>query len=206
MDAIRTGFLGKIAVAYVEWASSQRTVVDWTLIQDMESARAFAVALRAAPLTSGASTSISGALDYSALMFEGNGFEGTRQVIDISGDGRNQAGRPLRFARADTLADGITINALPMLIYDPTGRELNAGLDRYYFEQVIGGPGAFAMVARGFDAFPEAIRRKLFIEIAGVAPAGRDVVTGTRFTRPPHFFADARDAEVWRRALEPGAR
>ncbi|MEP4379927.1 MAG: DUF1194 domain-containing protein [Alphaproteobacteria bacterium] len=170
IDAIRFGFLGRIAVVYVEWAGAQRTIVDWTIIEDSTGAHAFVDALRSAPRTSGASTSISGALDYAATLFQGNGFNGSRRVIDISGDGRNQAGRPLRFARADTLADGVTINALPLLFYDADGRELNPGLDRYYLEHVVGGPGAFALPARGLGAFPEAIRKKLIIEISGVAP------------------------------------
>lgn len=163
---IRGGFLGRIAVVYVEWAGGQRTIVDWTLIEDRDSALAFARTLQNAPRMSGASTSISGALDYAASLFDANGFEGTRRVIDISGDGRNHAGRPLIFARAEVLASGIIINALPMLHFDEAGRELNPGLDRYYAERVVGGPGAFMVPAQGIEAFPAAIKKKLIIEIA----------------------------------------
>jgi hypothetical protein len=168
IDTIARGVLGRIAVIYVEWAGSQRTIVGWTVIEDLASARAFAVALQSAPLSSGATTSISGALDYSASLFDGNGFEGTRRVIDISGDGRNYAGRPLGFARADVLAGGITINALPMLHLDTDGSVLNPGLDTYYSQRVVGGPGAFMVPALGANAFPEAILKKLIIEIAGL--------------------------------------
>jgi hypothetical protein len=171
IDTIRKGVLGRIAVTYVEWAGGQQTVVDWTLIEDMASARAFAVALRSAPLSSGATTSISGALDYSAGLFADNAFDGTRRVIDISGDGRNYSGRPISFARADVLANGITINALPMIHLDAEGRELNPGLDRYYSQRVVGGPGAFMVPALGANAFPAAILRKLIIEIAGIEPS-----------------------------------
>ncbi len=169
---IEGGFLGRIAVVYVEWAGGQRTIVDWTLIDGRESALAFARALQGAPRMSGASTSISGALDYSAGLFANNGFEGTRRVIDISGDGRNHSGRPLIFSRAEVLSSGIIINALPMLHYDEAGRELNPGLDRYYQERVVGGPGAFMVPAEGIEAFPAAIRKKLIIEIAGRTPPG----------------------------------
>jgi hypothetical protein len=169
IDTIRKGALGRIAVIYIEWAGGQQTVVDWTVIEDMASARAFAVALQTAPLSSGANTSISGALDYAAGLFDDNGFEGTRRVIDISGDGRNYTGRPLGFARADVLANGITINALPMIHLDADGSELNPGLDTYYSQRVVGGPGAFMVPALGANAFPAAILRKLIIEIAGLS-------------------------------------
>ncbi len=178
IEAIRKGVLGRIAVTYVEWAGGQQTVVDWTVIEDMASARAFAVALQSAPLSSGATTSISGALDYSAGLFDGNGFDGTRRVIDISGDGRNYSGRPISFARADVLANGITINALPMIHLDEEGRELNPGLDRYYSQRVVGGPGAFMVPALGANAFPAAILRKLIIEIAGIEPGLDDDLSG----------------------------
>ena len=177
IDAIRGGVLGRIAVTYVEWAGAQRTVVGWTMIEDKASAGAFAVALRSSPLSSGATTSISGALDYAAGLFDGNGFEGTRQVIDISGDGRNHSGRPLGYARADVLASGITINALPMIHRDEDGRVINPGLDTYYSQQVVGGPGSFMVPALGVDAFPEAILKKLIIEIAGIdAPTNHDEI------------------------------
>lgn len=168
VNAVRTGMLGRIAVTYVEWAGSQETVVDWTLIQDTQSALAFAAALRAAPLNKGATTSLSGALDFASALFDNNGFAGTRRVIDISSDGRNHSGRPLFMARDDTLALGITINALPVLHLDANGKMINPGLDLYYRERVIGGPGAFMIPALGDNAFPEAILRKLIIEIAEI--------------------------------------
>ena len=185
IDTIRRGVLGKIAVAYVEWAGVQRTIVDWTVIEDMAGARAFAFALQAAPLSSGATTSISGALDYAAGLFDNNGLQGTRRVIDISGDGRNYSGRPLIFARADVLSNGITINALPMIHLDNDGSELNPGLDTYYKQRVVGGPGAFMVPALGANAFPQAILKKLIIEIAGVTPTAQFALAG----EPHHAFA-----------------
>ena len=168
IDTIRRGVLGRIAVTYVEWAGAQRTVVGWTVIEDQASARAFSISLRSASLSSGTTTSISGALDYAAGLFDANGFEGTRQVIDISGDGRNQVGRPLGYARADVLASGITINALPMFRRDEDGKIINLGLDTYYTQHVIGGPGSFIVPVLDVAAFPEAILKKLIIEIAGL--------------------------------------
>ncbi len=185
IDAIRTGVLGRIAVTYVEWAGEQRTVVGWTVIENLASARAFAVALRSAPLSSGAATSISGALDYAAGLFDDNGFEGTRRVIDISGDGRNYSGRPLSFARADVLASGIIINALPMIHRDEEGRIINPGLDTYYSQRVVGGPGSFMVPALGTNAFPDAILKKLVIEISGLdTPTIYDVIADSAGTNP----------------------
>lgn len=178
---IRGGVLGRIAVTYVEWAGTQRTVVDWTVIEDKASAGAFAVALRSSSMSGGTTTSISGALDYAASLFDANGFEGTRRVIDISGDGRNQVGRPLSYARTDVLASGITINALPMVHRDKDGQVVNPDLDTYYSQHVIGGPGSFMVPAVGLNAFPEAILKKLIIEIAGLeTPANQNVIADYR--------------------------
>jgi len=171
IERIGKGSFGRIAVAYVEWAGSQETIVDWTIIEDAASAQAFASVLRAAPFHSGTATSVSAALEYSARLFEQNNIDSIRRVIDISGDGFNWAGRPIDITQPEIVAAGITINALPILRRDETGRITNPGLDKYYRERVIGGPGAFLIPIHGTDAFPEAILRKLIIEIAGIAPS-----------------------------------
>ena len=170
LQAIQSGFLGRIAVVYIEWAGphSQATIEDWTVIDGLETAAAFADLVSAQPISSFHGTSISGALDYSAGLFDGNGFAATRQVIDVSGDGPNNMGLPVLEARARTLDRGITINGLPIM--------LNTGyfggysireLDIYYEDCVIGGPGAFLITVESIDRIAEAIRRKLVLEIAG---------------------------------------
>ena len=125
--------------------------------------------IQAAPFASARWTSLSGAIDYSATLFAGNGFEGVRQVIDISGDGVNNRGRPPVLARDQAVAAGITINGLPILNDrpNPWGGAAPIDLDRYYEENVIGGPGAFYIAARDFDDFAAAILSKLIREIAG---------------------------------------
>lgn len=168
---IAKGSFGRIAVSYVEWAGSQKTIVDWMIVEDEASAETFAVALRAAPFHTGTTTSISAALDYSARLFEDNNIDSLRRVIDISGDGFNWAGRPIDITQPEIVAAGITINALPILRFDEDGRNTNPGLDKYYRERVIGGPGAFLIPIYGSSAFAEAILRKLIIEIAGISPA-----------------------------------
>ena len=172
IKAIRGGWIGQAAITYVEWAGagSQRVVVDWTLVNDMASATAFASKLTAHFVDSMRRTSISGALDYAAASFDGNGFRGTRRVIDVSGDGPNNSGRPVNYARDETVARGIVINGLPLMTREGMGSRWHLEeLDRYYNDCVIGGPGAFVIPVLEWRHFPEAVRRKLVLELA--APA-----------------------------------
>ncbi len=174
MRAVRSGFIGKIAVTYVEWAGTGHVemVVDWTPIDDDESARAFAAALGRAPPRSALYTSISGAIDFALPLFKRNGFDGFRQVIDVSGDGPNNAGSLVTIARDKAVARDVTINGLPILDNGggPFSRYNIADLDLYYRDCVIGGPGAFLVVAADFKDFARAVRRKLIFEIAGRMP------------------------------------
>jgi hypothetical protein len=169
ISAVQSGLFGRIAITYVEWAGQdyQRTVVDWTLIQDGDSARSFADKIAAQPITNWPSTSISGVIDFARQRFENNGYESQRHVIDISGDGPNSSGRPVEQARNEAVAAGITINGLPVFNDrpNPGGAGLAVDLDLYYELKVIGGPGAFYMLA-DFDAFAPTILRKLIREIA----------------------------------------
>ncbi len=171
IEAIRGGMFGRIALTYVEWAGEQyqRILLDWTVIEDATGAFAFADALTEAPLMSAHWTSLSAAIDYAAPLFEGNGFKGARRVIDISGDGYNNRGRPVEHARDDAVAAGITINGLPIVNDrpNPWGGLPPGDLDRYFEDRVIGGPGAFIVVAEDYSAFASAILSKLLLEIAG---------------------------------------
>jgi len=172
--AIRSGDIGRIAVAYFEWAgaSPAQVVVDWTLIDGRESSHAFADALDRVSPSSALYTSISHAIDFALPLFEANGFEGVRRVIDVSGDGPNNWGALVTTARDKAVARGVTINGLPIL--DEGGGMYSRfnipNLDLYYRDCVIGGPGAFLVVAQDFTDFARAVRRKMILEIAGRAP------------------------------------
>ena len=174
--AIENGPLGRIAVAYVEWAGAQyqELVLAWMLVANAADARAFADRLERAPRISENWTSISAALDFCTPLFDNNGFEGARLVIDVSGDGSNNRGRPLAAARADTLARGITINGLPIVNDRPSpfGFAAERDLDKYYEQYVIGGPNAFMVVADSFESFGHAILTKLIKEIAATPQDG----------------------------------
>ncbi len=176
--AVASGVLGRIAVTYVEWAGDgvQHTVLDWRVIKGAGSAAAFAKSLREAPISTGPWTSISDAIIFSVPLLENNQFQGTRRVIDISGDGPNNTGILVTEARMDATAKGITINGLPIINdrLQPSGRPQLENLDRYYAACVIGGPGAFLVVAKNFTDFGRAIRRKLLFEIAGRVPERRE--------------------------------
>lgn len=170
VEAIRGGMMGAIAIAYTEWAGIefQRVVLPWTRIAGTRDAEGWAGALAQAPRTSLSWTSISGAIDHARRVIAECPFEATRKVIDISGDGVNNSGPPAELARDRAVAEGITINGLPILNDRPTfGRPPPMPLDQYFRESVIGGPGAFMIPAEDFEAFGQAVRRKLIREIAG---------------------------------------
>jgi hypothetical protein len=170
VEAIRGGMIGAIGIAYVEWAGAeyQRLVLPWTRIGTPADAFSWASRLDEAPRASLSWTSISGALDYSHRVLADAPFEGTRRVIDVSGDGVNNSGGPVEAARDKLLAEGVTINGLPIMNDRPTfGRLPPVPLDEYFRESVVGGPGAFVIPAEDFQAFGQAVKRKLIREIAG---------------------------------------
>ena len=171
LRAIRAGPAGAIAATYVEWAgwSFQRTVVDWRVIEDAPSARAFVDLLTERPIASVPYTSISGLIDFARRRFRDNGYDGLRRVIDISGDGPNSDGRMVKAARDDAVAAGITINGLPILSTRPSldGVSPAIGVASYYVRNVIGGPGAFALEVLEYDTFTPTLVEKLVREIRG---------------------------------------
>ena len=169
IEAVRTGMMGGIAVAYVEWAGIeyQRLVLPWMRIASALDAQRWAEALAEAPRVSLSWTSISGAIEMSRRILADCPFEATRRVIDVSGDGVNNSGPPAELARDAAVAEGIIINGLPIINDRPTfGRMPPVPLDTYYRESVIGGVGSFMEVAVDFDSFGTAVKRKLIREIA----------------------------------------
>lgn len=172
--AIKDGMLGKIAVTYVEWAGATftNTVIGWTLIDGDTSAHAFAERLAKEPIETELWTSISHAIDYAVPLFKDNGYAGIRRVIDISGDGANNQGGLVTIHRDSAVAAGITINGLPIVNHraSPWGWPQLPDLDLYYAACVIGGSGAFYVVANTFADFARAVRQKLLLEVANRVP------------------------------------
>jgi hypothetical protein len=181
LSAIQSGMYGRVAIAYVEWGATQTVMTPWTLIEDAASARRLAATLAAAPIRTIHGTSISGALDYAASLFEGNDYEGFRQVIDVSGDGPNSSGAPVLPTRDAVLAKGFIVNGLPIMLRAPSYTFYSIpDLDIYYADCVIGGPGSFVLPVDDPSQLADAIRQKLVLEIAGTPPR----LTTVAETRP----------------------
>ena len=181
LDAIRGGPAGEIAVAYLEFAGTLQvhTVLDWTVIKDRASAQAFVDRLAAAPRSFWGRTAISSGLDQAVQLLAESGMNTTRHVIDVCGDGTNNAGREITAARDDALKAGITINGLAIINDHPVSWTFAhvqppGGLTRYYQENVTGGPGSFVLEIHDFRTFGEAMTRKLVQEIA-LGPAARQL-------------------------------
>jgi hypothetical protein len=173
IQAIRSGALGKIAVSFVEWSGvgAQKIVIDWTVIRDEATAKDFSAQVIEAPRAFADRTSISGGIDFAMAQLARAPFQANRHTIDVSGDGTNNSGREVTDARDEALAKGATINGLVILSERPMSWNADhtnppGGLDLYYRNNVMGGPGSFVMVAENFNSFGQAILNKLIAEIA----------------------------------------
>ena len=170
-DAIAAGAIGSIAVETIFWSgeSSQQVMTSWVEINDATSANTFADTIEAIARPFQGWTAPGSALNYALGTFTNN-YEGTRNVIDVSGDGKQNRGFDTSDARDAALAGGIdTINGITI------GNE--SGLNQWYVDNLIGGTNAFAMHATDFTTFGTAISNKLVREITGTnvpepAPVG----------------------------------
>ena len=175
LDAIHSGRNGRIAILFLEWSGlgNQKVVIDWTIVDGPKAAQAFGDRLLESPRSFADRTSISGGIDAAVAQLARAPFEGQRRTIDVSGDGTNNAGRDVTLARDEAVAQGVTINGLVILSatplpWNPDHTNPPGGLDHYYRNNVVGGPGAFVLVAKDFDSFGEAIIEKMIAEVAQV--------------------------------------
>ncbi|GAB1582389.1 DUF1194 domain-containing protein [Phyllobacterium phragmitis] len=211
IKAILEGLHGRVAITYIEWAGFgfHRVIIPWTLVDSRQAAEKLAAALDQPVPPPQSRTSISAAIDFSAGLFDQSGFKGQRRIIDISGDGPNNHGRPVVDARADAMEMGITINGLPLM----TRGSLFSGwdvkdLDQYYGNCVIGGPGAFMIPVTSWEQFPEAVRRKLMLELAG-DPAASGAMQADNAGDPPVLKVQAKPSydcmsgeRVWQQRMD----
>jgi hypothetical protein len=162
-NAIAQGAMGRIAISVFQWSDdrSQLIVVPWTIIDGPAAALALAAQLETMPrkLAEGG-TSISSAMRFAAAMLQAAPMRAERYVMDISSDGRNNIGVSTDRVRNEIVRRGITINGLVIINEWPT-------LDKYFEQQVVGGPAHFVIVANDYPAYAEAIYRKLLREITG---------------------------------------
>jgi hypothetical protein len=168
IGAVEQGAIGSVAITYVEWGGIglTQTTVPWTIIRTAADATAFADSLEAKPLVQLPRTSISGAIRSSIDLIKSNSYQGIREVIDVSGDGPNNAGAPVLHARDFAHQQGVIINGLPLLMKRDGDNDEFANLDAYYRDCVITGPGSFVIPVRGKAEFANAIRTKIIREIA----------------------------------------
>jgi hypothetical protein len=167
VEGILGGPIGAVAIAHFQWSGywRQDLSIPWTMLRTPAEVESFAQMIERAPRRIfGGGTAPGGAIDFARRLLEALPFRAARQVIDVSGDGRTNNGRPSALARDEAVARGITINGLPILHLEPD-------IDAYYERNVVGGPGSFIVPARDFVSFADAIRRKLFREVAGRAAA-----------------------------------
>lgn len=184
IEAIRSGPRSQIAICFVEWSGvgNQKVVIDWTIVRDAATAQQFAAQVAEAPRSFADRTSISGGIDFAMSQLARAPFASHRKTIDVSGDGTNNSGRDVKLARDEALAENVTINGLVILSEQPLSWNAEhthppGGLDAYYRNNVIGGPGAFVAVAENFNSFGQAIISKLIAEIA-LAPVSTEPPPG----------------------------
>ncbi len=211
VKAILAGPNGRIAVAYYEWSDSwmQKLLLDWTLLDGEAAIAAFAQRLADAPISIARRTSISGAIRYAIPLFGRSPYEPARKVLDISGDGSNNDGGLVTDMRHEALKERISINGLPIMNDrpNPFGFPNEADLDQYYLHCVTGGPRSFVEVARSFEDFPRAVRKKLLQEVADLSPdiAPRVLKPGIQLAQSGrHDSGEADYTKFVRPGYEPG--
>lgn len=189
IGAIQSMPTNRIAICYLEWsgAGAQSVIVDWTSIGTLAEAETFAAKVLAAPRLFMERTGIGAAIDFSMAQFGRSPFKAARRVIDVSGDGTSNVGRDVVSARDEAVAKGVTINGLAVLsevplAFNPMHTHPPGGLLKYYEDNVIGGPGAFALAAENHGAFPRLILSKLIKEIA-MGPAWPSLPAATMLRR-----------------------
>lgn len=162
--ALQNGALDKIAVNFVYWSSSgsQQQAVAWTLIDSPATAEAFADAIAATSRPFFGTTAPGSAVNFAIPLFNNNGFEGTRRVIDVSGDGKENSGDDTPDARDAAEAAGFTINAIAIETDE-------SDLQEWFDANLITSDG-FSLLATDFESFGDAILDKLVLEVGEEDP------------------------------------
>jgi hypothetical protein len=173
LNAINSGPHQKIAICFTDWSGpfEQKLVIDWSVIDGMESALHFGDLISASPRSFANSTSIGAGINYAAAQIARAPFEAERRAIDVSGDGTNNAGRNVQILRDQVVAKGIVVNGIviltePQLAQNPQHTNPPGGIEKYYRDNVIGGPGSFVIAAEDYNSFGRAMVQKLIAEIA----------------------------------------
>jgi hypothetical protein len=205
LTALKSGIHARIALTYFEWANSndQKILLPWRLIDGLASAQAVAAEIARAPYRRAYRTSISGALLFGSRLYENSGHRGIRRVIDVSGDGTNNEGPLIVPTREAVVANGITVNGLPIMLKKPQPGSVDIeDLDIYYEDCVIGGPGAFVVPIKEREKFKDAVRTKLVLEVAGRVPEARVVPAAAEAPRISCTIGERMWQQRWGNGLD----
>ncbi|TYC63432.1 DUF1194 domain-containing protein [Rhodobacterales bacterium] len=202
--AISMGAHGRIALLMFEWANDNhaRVIVDWSLVENQDDAFAFAEKVLGDRTFGQRRTSISGAIRHATVLLDEVPFLAERLVIDISGDGPNNQGLPVTVERDAAVERGIVINGLPLMTHGGMGFQFNIpDLDVYYRHCVTGGPASFVLPVVEWEQFPDAVRRKLILEIGGRTPpeTPRIIPAKITFDKPYDCLVGEK---IWQRLRE----
>jgi Protein of unknown function (DUF1194) len=201
LNAIKSGAHQRIAVCFIDWSGpfEQKLVIDWSVIDGPATASRFGDLIAESPRSFYNSTSIGSGINFAVAQIARSSFEAERHAIDVSGDGTNNAGPDVQFFRDQAVAKGILVNGLVILTdieLAPNPRHTNppGGIEKYYRDNVIGGAGAFVMVAEDYKSFGLAMVKKLVAEIASTPPQQRLVSNIDAQARTTSSHSDSRNS------------
>lgn len=164
-NAILNGTEGQIAVQLIMWSgsSNQQVMIDWALVDSVESADNLATEIASIARPFSGWTAIGSAIEYAYPLMVNNDFAGTKQIIDISGDGTNNNGISPAQASAAAINAGVdTINGIVITE--------NQNVIDQYAQDVVAGDTPFLLAPATFNDFQIAIEDKIVAEIEGSTP------------------------------------
>lgn len=183
IGTILNGARGAILVSVVAWSDRPQVALDWMHISSKEEAFAVAARVRALPRISGEFTCLANMLRYlNDKVLPTVPARSLRKVVDVSGDGKDNCNSRVATPeiRDEVVGYGTVINGLPIL----EGSEALT-LEKWYRDNVQGGPGSFVLAAESFADFGRAIRQKFIVEISGVEPEdGQRALAAVRVANP----------------------
>lgn len=162
--ALASGPNKRVGIAVVVWADATvpRWDSDWFVLATPADSERLAGFMAGLPRIPVGGTGIGAGLAFAIRKLDRNGVTALRQVVDVSGDGRETPPREtvvlIPMANALARAKGVIVNGLAIVNEDQ-------GLAVWYRDNVIAGPGSFVMAAADYEDFAEAIRKKLLKEI-----------------------------------------
>jgi len=156
--------LDGVVVKLIHWASTPRTVLEWTHLRSSEDLQKFSQRIQAVGHRhAGGMTATGEAINRSIDAFNHTPCEPEQKIIDISGDGESNMGVDPAVARDRAAEALITINGLVVL------NKMEPEVANYFRNKVIT-PDGFVVVADGHEDFAQAMRRKLSMEISRLLP------------------------------------